>query len=261
MYSNKIVAILFAAVLGLSIANAALIEEVKVSAEDAKKFSPAPKIADIDGEKAFVSTLKGYKLYRLKKSIEIDPDKKYLVSVKLKQIDDKPSYTWIGFVPYDAKGRIIGLHHGQRNTKGSFTTLTENAAKGAKTITLKDASKWKKGKHFYVAFDAKEDMSDVPNFDIARIGKIENNTITLTKPLKKAYPAGTMVRQHCAGGTYVYTKYGKAPEKWTLWKGKPAQGAMLRKATHIRPMIMIRCNDKEAGTAFKDFTVEDISKK
>ena len=261
MHFNKIMGILFAAALALGTANAAVIEEVKVSAEDAKKFKSSPKIADVDGEKAFVSTVKGYKLYSLKKKIQIDPDKKYLVSVKVKQITDKPSYIWIGFVPYNAKGRRIGLEHGENNTKGSFTSLTADVAKGAKTITVKDASKWKKGKYYYVAFDAKEDMSDIPNFNIANISKIEDNTITLSKALSKAYPAGTMVRQHRSGGTYIYTKSGKAPEKWTVWKGKPAQGAIFRKAAYVFPMIMIRCNAKETGAAFIDFTVEDTDKK
>jgi len=258
MRFNKAIASLFVAALSLGMANAAVIEEVKASADGAKKITGKLKIADIDGKKAFVSTAKGYKVYSLKK-IKIDPDKKYQISVKVKQISEKPSYIWVGFLPYTAKGRLIGLQHGSMNTKGSFSSLSAAAAKGAKTITVKDASKWKAGKHHYVAFNAKEDMSDIPNFDISSmINKIEKNTITLTRPLKKAYPAGTLVRQHRSGGTYIYTKSGKAPKAWTTWKCKPAQGEIFRKATHASPMIMIRCNDKETGAAFDDFVIEEL---
>jgi uncharacterized protein YqfB (UPF0267 family) len=258
MRFNKIMGSLFVAALGLGIANAAVIDNI-TSTDGTKNINGKPTIADVDGKKAFVSTAKGYKLYSSKKKIEVDPAKKYQVSVKVKQINEKPSYIWVGFVPYTAKGRRIGNEHGNNNTKGSFTALTAAVAKGAKTITVKDASKWKSGKYYYVAFNAKEDMSDIPNFDLSSmISKVENNTITLTKTLKKAYPAGTMVRQHRSGGTYIYTKSGKAPKAWATWKGKPAQGAIFRKATFIRPMIMIRCNAKETGAAFDDFVVEEL---
>ena len=102
-------------------------------------------------------------------------------------------------------------------------------------------------------------MSDIPNFDLSSmITKIEGNTISFTKPLAKAYPEGTMVRQHRSGSTYIYTSSGKAPKEWKEFKGKPAQGAIFRKATYIRPMIMIRCNAKETGAAFNDFIVEEL---
>lgn len=259
MRFNKVMGSLFVAALSFGMVNAAVIEDIKASPEGAKKLTGKPKVADVDGEKAFVSTVKGYRVYALSKKIKIDPDKKYKVSVKVKQISDKPSFIWVGFLPYTAKGKTIGLQHGANNTKGSFTALTAAVAKGAKSITVKDASKWKKGKHYYAAFNAKEDMSDIPNFALSSmIAKIDGNTISLTKPLTKAYPEGTMLRQHRSGGTYIYTKSGKAPKEWTTWKGKPAQGGIFRKATYIRPMIMIRCNAKETGAAFNDFIVEEL---
>lgn len=177
----------------------------------------------------------------------------------VKQLNDKPSYIWVGFIPYTAKGKLIGLQHGFRFSKGSLTALAAPAAKGAKTIKVENGSKWKNGKYYYAAFNAKKDMSDVPNFNLSSmIAKVEGNTITLTKPLKKAYPEGTMLRQHRSGGTYVYTKSGKAPAKWTSWKGKPAQGKILRKAAFISPMIMIRCNAKEEGAVFNNFIFEEL---
>jgi len=263
MRFNKIMGSLFVAALGLGIANAAIVEEIKVSAEGAKKFTVTPKIIDMDGKKVFATPPKSYPIYALKKKIKVDPAVKYKVSVKVKQLGEVPALVYLGFIPYDAKGRVIGLQHGSNNTKGSFTTLAAAAAKGAKSLSVKDASKWEKGSYYFVAFNAKEDMSDMPNFDLAgTITKIEKTgdvyTITFAKALKKAYPAGTMVRQHRAGGTYVYTKNGKSPKAWTDWKGRVAKGKILRKATHIRPMIMINAKKEGSGAVFTDFVVEEL---
>jgi len=263
MRFNKVTGSLFVAALGLGIANAAIIEEVKVSAEGAKKFTIAPKIIDMDGKKVFATPPKSYPNYALKKKIKVDPAIKYRVSAKVKQLGEVPALVYIGFIPYDVKGRTIGPQHGYNNIKGSFTTLAAAVAKGAKSLSVKDASKWKKGPHYHVAFNAKEDMSDIPNFSVAGpITKIEKTgdiyTITLKKPVRKAYPAGTMVRQHRSGGTYIYTKHGKSPKAWTDWKGKPAQGAIFRKATHIRPMIMINARKEGSGAVFTDFVVEEL---
>ena len=141
----KVMTVLFAAALSFGMVNAAVIEDIKASPEGLKKLTGKPKLTDMDGKKAFVSTLKGYRVYALKKKIKIDPAKKYKVSVKVKQINDKPSYIWVGFLPYTDKGQHIGLQHGDSNTKGSFTALAAPAAKGAKDIKVENASNGKKG--------------------------------------------------------------------------------------------------------------------
>jgi len=263
MRFNKVMGSLFVAALGVGIANAAIIEEVKVSAEGAKQFTRAPKIIDMDGKKVFTTAPKSNTICGLKNKITVDPAKKYKVSVKVKQLGEVPALIYIGFVPYDAKNRTIGPQHGSNNTKGSATTLTAVVPKGAKSLTVKDASKWKKGPHHYVAFNAKDDMSDIPNYALAgTITKIEKTgdvyTISFKKPLRVSYPVGTKVRQHRSGATYIYTKAGKSPKKWADWKGYAAQGKVLRKATTIRPMIMINARKKGSGVVFSDFIVEEL---
>ena len=148
----------------------------------------------------------GYVTCNLNKKIKINPCKKYQVSVKIKQFGENPALVYIGFIPYTAKGIFIAPEH-VTTIENSSTTLTAAAAKGDKTLTVKDASKWGNGKYYHVAFNAKEDMSDIPNFDISRmIAKIQKKDngylVTLTQPLTKAYPAGTVVRQHRSGRTY-----------------------------------------------------------
>jgi hypothetical protein len=264
MRFNKVVmGSLFVAALGVG-ASAAVIEEVKVTPEGAKKFGRAPKIVDVNGEKAFVANKKGYTTYYINKKIKIDPEKKYQVSLKVKQFGEKPAYVYIGFIPLDAKGRSISPQQGFNNTKGSATVLAADVAKGAKSLTVKDASKWKKGKADFVAFNVKADMSDIPNFEVAgAISKIEKTgdvyTINFPKALNKAYPAGTKVRQHTSGGTFIYTKSKNVPKEWTVWKGLPVQGKILRKATTIRPMILVK-NTEDSGVAFTDLVVEEIDK-
>ena len=263
MRFEKLLGSLFVAALGLGIANAAIIEEVKVSPEGAKQFVTAPKIIDMDGKKVFATPPRSYYTYSLKKKITVDPAKKYKVSVKVKQLGEVPALVYIGFIPYDAKNRIIRPHYGSNNTKGSATTLTAAVAKGATSITVTDASKWKKGKHYFIAFNVKDDMSDIPNFAFAGvITKIEKTgdvyTVSFKKPLGVSYPVGTKVRQHRSGGTYVYTKAGKSPKEWTDWKGHAVQGKVLRKATTISPMIMINARKKGSGAVFTDFVFEEL---
>ena len=264
MYFCKITGSLLMGALVLGMANAAVIENIKASAEGAKKVKGTPKVIEVDGQKAFCSNARPWQVYSLMKKIKVNPEKKYVISAKIKQFGEKPAYVWIGFLPYNAKGRSILSQHGFYTTKGSFTSLASAAVKGAKTITLKDASKWNKKKHYYVAFKAKKDMSDIPNFDVSdMISKIDKTgdvyTVTLKYPLKKAYPAGTMVRQHRSAGTYIYMKSGKAPAEWTVWKGKPAQGKILRKATFIRPMVMINVKKgSKSGALFTDFMLEEL---
>ncbi|MCF6176783.1 MAG: hypothetical protein L3J71_13575 [Victivallaceae bacterium] len=263
MKMNKVMGSLLVLGLGLGIADGAVVENIKASADGAKKFAVVPKIINLDGKKVFATTPKSYITYSLKQKIKIDPAKKYRVSAKVKQLGDKPAYLYIGFIPYDAQGRVIDPKHGFNNIKGSMTSLSSNAAKGAKSITVKDASKWQKGSHFYVAFNVKEDLSDIPNFNLSEmIEKIEKNgdlyTISFKKPLPKVYPAGTAVRQHRSGGSYIYTKNGDAPKDWAVWKGFTVQGKILRKATFISPMIMINARKADSGAVFTDFIVEAL---
>ena len=83
MKFSKVTGVLLVAVLILGIANADVIETVKVSTEGASKFTIAPKIVELAGQKVFASIPKILTLYSLKKKIKVDPKKKYKVSVKV----------------------------------------------------------------------------------------------------------------------------------------------------------------------------------
>lgn len=87
--------------------------------------------------------------------------------------------------------------------KYSATELVKPCKKGDTVIIVKPSRElWQVSPHDVVAFDAKEDLSDLPNFNISDPGITaveqygENYKITLSAPCKASFPAGTGVRLH-----------------------------------------------------------------
>ena len=138
----------------------------------------------------------------------IDPEKEYSLQlvVSAKHAENKASWVLAGYDVFDKNGRqITSSHVGAIN--GTLTIVAEDAPKGATVVKLKDGSKYRKGSAV-LAFDAKEDFSDLPNFNIsssvksiAKQGDVWE--ITLVSPLKKDIKAGTPVREHGQAG-YLY---------------------------------------------------------
>ena len=102
-----------------------------------------------------------------------------------KNIDPNASYELTIKIKYNGNRSGISFGGGFMTNVGSShvfcqpETLTELAAdftKGDNEIIVKDASKWKTGR-FMVAFDAKEDASDLPNRKLTKVGI---TTITIT---------------------------------------------------------------------------------
>lgn len=99
--------------------------------------------------------------------------------------------------------------------------LVEPAAQGTKTLFVSSAaSRW--GIYRSIAFDAKDDYSDLPNRTCSPlINKLEARgdryEVTLGGPLGAAYPAGTKLRLHAGGSPYQ--GYAAAdvfcPQEWT----------------------------------------------
>ena len=126
--------------------------------------------------------------------IPIDPGKSYTFKVKFRTLDAAlPASGYMGFELYDAKKRKITY----RNVVSVDLKLSE-------VISAK------KVKKLQVAFNAKEDFSDIPNFDISpaikNAEKDENGNLRLelVRPLTKDYPAGTTLRFHSPYGAPMY---------------------------------------------------------
>jgi uncharacterized protein YqfB (UPF0267 family) len=191
---------------------------------------------------------------------QFDPKAKYTLSFDIKNgADTKPATFYAGYYCHDKNGRRI-YHENVTFHQNTFTTLTKDVKVGDKTITVKDASKWHRG--CSIAFNAKEDLSDLPNYTtfgtITKIEKKDNEwVLTFNKAMNKAYPAGTAVRNHRPGG-YVYAIISAPAKDWQT-KTKTVQGVNKRAGNNtilnfwpgtatIIPMILVNWDFKRKDT-------------
>ncbi len=184
-----------------------------------------PKRITQNGE---VFSIKGnYNQLRSKATYDIDPAKKYTISGDVRLAAGKAPYFYLALIPKTADGKEI-KSSSVNAAKGTETELAAEAKTGDKVLKIKDGSKWN-AKHSYphVAFDVKDALADLPNPNVSDmekggVKKTESGwEVTLKKPLTKAYPAGTKVRQHFSGGTFIYpVKHAPATPEWEKRIGK-----------------------------------------
>ena len=211
------------------------------------------------------------------KPFPVDPAKKYKLSGKFRAAPGTTGEVfYFGFIPLDEKGRQIASEYVNVPKKGTDTELAAPARKGDTVVKVKDASTWNAATPWgFIAFNAKEDSSDLPNSDLLPIveKKIEKKgdvwEVTLKKPAAKDYPAGTKVRQHRSGATYLYTAAGNKPVSadWKEFSGKVVgfsengtPSYRWWKGTKQAKILMIlNYKTKSTGTTeFKDIVVETI---
>jgi len=195
--------------------------------------------------------------------MKLDPSKTYRLSGKLKAPSGEEGWLCFGLVCYDSKGLPI-LPFEVNPVAGTFTKLAAPAKEGDMTLTLENGQGWKNLPQHYAAFNAKEDAGDLPNREASLIKKIEGNTATLAAPLKKAYPAGTAVRQHASGDTHTYTAaaYKNVPAVWTEFageiSGEPRNGlnsGSFRPGTNFCSIFLLTT---QKDLMFKDIVLEEI---
>lgn len=140
--------------------------------------------------------------------IEVDPEQHYELRAFIKEpeVKNAPEYVsakvFIGLLPYDQyEQRIPPL--AVWTFPNTETTLARDAAKGD-TVVYLTGEPWETRAPFIgtgIAFDVKEDRSDLPNFSAIgmdnKVGvKDGMAVVTLQSPLDQSWPAGTRVRQH-----------------------------------------------------------------
>lgn len=157
------------------------------------KFEVTPEGLKVKGSSALFTD----------KWFNIDPEAEYVIYYKAKRAGQKPLALLGGFMIWGTSIQEVNPR------KDTFTELLIKAEKGTKKITVRDASKWKKGAHF-AAFNAKSDFSDLPNKKlVAGISEIKKDgdkwIITLKNPLNQTFAAGTFVREHSPSSTYNFT--------------------------------------------------------
>lgn len=144
-----------------------------------------------------------------KEFIPVDPEKTYIYKVSFRTLDPEfPASGYMGLQLYDAQKRSIGHCHVQVYSNTASEVVS--ARKGDNFMIVKMIKGYEKLKYTAVAFNVKDDFSDIPNFDISpQCGKMApdkdgNLYIELKGKLKKDYPAGTPVRLHSPWSPSMY---------------------------------------------------------
>jgi hypothetical protein len=226
------------------------------------------KYEDLDGKLSGV--VDNQNTITTKQFIPIEAGKKYMLSGTFKSLGEEKSKIYYGFICYDKKKQHVVNYH-SNVILGSATTLAQECKKGDKALVIKTNKKWKKG--LWVAFNAKDDFSDLPNREsFYRITEVvtkgKDMELKLSVPIKKVYPAGTKVRAHSSKyGTYLYTTIVGAamPNIWKTY----SKSAVLAKSgqmgwQYFRPgtafvKIVIRPNygkKKDEKIAFTDLSLK-----
>ncbi|MBO4512113.1 MAG: hypothetical protein J5746_05060, partial [Victivallales bacterium] len=127
----------------------------------------------------------------------------------------------IGFQCYDKNGALIPCHS-VKNVPGTFSSVVAEAQKGATTLLVADAVKWNLQAGRIVAFDAKEDFSDLPNrryhYTVNSVTQeSEAWKVEFNKPLPWNVAAGTKVRLHCDGTYMLPIGYRMISSEWRKW--------------------------------------------
>jgi hypothetical protein len=154
------------------------------------------------------------------KTIKVDTKKKYRISCEYRIAPGAKSAARFYFAPVciGKDGKVLAATP-QNAYPGTQTVLAAAAKKGDKVVKIKDGAKWVE-QWGNIAFNAKADLSDLPNFDYVPFSAVKKNgsvwEVTLKSPLTKDYPAGTAVREQRDGASYRYMIAYQLPKaEWT----------------------------------------------
>lgn len=166
--------------------------------------------------------IRGYVMITSKRSFEIDSDAEYEISgtfrspasqIKVRNFE-------CGFIMIDEDGKQIPCS-AYSNYSGSMTTLAADVKPGDKIIKIKKAPNWT-GK--FIAFNAREDLSDLPNretyYYTKKVEEGGNYILTLRRNVTKAYKAGTSVRCHGQNKLWTLNRFKTAPKEWKTFSGR-----------------------------------------
>ena len=181
---------------------------------DAGKWHPRKNVTFADGK----ITVSGKAELLCRDAFPVDPAKKYKIRVAAARTGgDKPSLIYVAFYPTDSRSRWIAAG-AVAAASGTETALAAPVQPGDRVIFVRDASRWKTSYKGGIHYNAKKDLSDIPNnlnlnanpTDITRDGS--RWKIQLDKPVKVSLPQGVSVRQSEGGGYFhVGAKYLSGP--------------------------------------------------
>lgn len=204
--------------------------------------------------------------------LPVDPAKKYKLSGKFrlaKPLAPKPGKLKFGIQTYDKDKRPIQPEYTTVIAR-TETTLVAPAEYGQRTVTIANGKQWKIIPNFsYIAFNASDDFSDLPNRSTIAITGIKNlpdgqAELELKEPLRDFYAAATKVRMHHRLAAFLYAgALNQAlTEEWQEFSGvitgeqRGMSHNIFRKGTAcIQVVVML----EGAGTLeFKDVRFEEL---
>ena len=164
------------------------------------------------------------------KTFAVDPKRKIRLSGEFragKNSGGKIDGVLFGFVPYDAGGRQI-VPEAVRPVNTGIFTLVQEVKAGDRILKIKGDPKIINTAHIVVAFDAKGDLSDLPNYQLSprldpKSVQVAEGVITvaLQEPMQFGRPAGTPVRFHSLDAMHIYTCGKIVPtEQWQTFSGE-----------------------------------------
>lgn len=130
------------------------------------------------------------------------------ISAKIDNKGDNRAKIYIGYAIYSHEKKPLYPKNYPYSPDNEIIHIIE-ANNGSKSIIVDKYPKWEKG--CFLAFNATDDLSDIPSFDIS-IGSIRDITkmdngnaiITLSNELTSSYSPGTLARVHGMREGYLY---------------------------------------------------------
>jgi hypothetical protein len=230
-----------------------------------KDFEPLAEVS-AQGD---VIVVKGKAQLMMSEVFPIDPAKTYVFSVSAHGVDGKYGVFMPVIMQFDANGKTISC--GQVKTiGGTFTELVKPVSRGDKVLYVKDAKLWNKKRLLCIAFNAKEDYSDLPS------QRVSWNTITditeengvfkvsLASPIPFYAPVGG-VRLHENGPRWIYPLGGRhMGAAWRTFTGKISgqarndypHNSWAPGAVTAKFGFQINWNKADAVTEIKDIKIE-----
>ena len=170
----------------------------------------ASALSAAEGENAL--SCKGAATMISRQAVKLDPEKSYKISGSFKIApDSKPAKFYLGIMPLNDKGQQVSSES-VGAIAGTETELAADCNPDDTVIKIKNGEKWKPEKYGMIAFNADDSgkKADLPNTELSgrEIVKVEKNgeiyDVTLKNKCGKKYAAGTKIREHKSGGTYIY---------------------------------------------------------
>jgi hypothetical protein len=274
MRKTMIAAVVWAGMVSLLCADGGLTGK---GLEDWKKLTGNGSIAAVEVAGENVLQASGPVSLMTKEQLVVDVSKVYQISGRFRVAPGaEAGRFYLGIAPFDAEGRLISPQF-VSVVAGSETQLAGEVKSGDTEILIKDNPKWRSDGNLTLAFDVDESgqLKDLPNRNAApgikSMEKQDNGTVKLllNGKMNRSYPAGTWVRQHLYGSTYMYNVSTTAPAEWKTFTGtitgEVRQGAPGNKWWNgsKKGAIIVLANlggNAQQVLQFKDITLEELSK-